>query len=792
MSWFGGNSEDTASLELKINDATSESIPNGEIDLSVGLEITDIIRSKKVGPQQSMRLLKKRLTKTYQNPNLVTLTLKLVDLCVKNGGMHFLIELSSKEFMDYLVDYIFIVHYNTQQRQVIENEAKFKVGSLILSLINDWRIAFENQPRLAYVEKCYHTLMQQGFEFPRLESEVQKLTNNFIESEVPPDWVEGNECMICYSAFSMLNRKHHCRACGGVFCQTHSSNMIPLPSLGITDLVRVCDNCYEKQHIRNSKGTAGMKPHHLKSRSISGPAHPNIPDDEDEQLRRALELSLQDSQNGAYHNVPTVPETPGPGGQEAQAQQNKQQTGHEVEENEDEEMKAAIAASLKAFEEEKRLHGHSNTNEHDSSLWNAPAPAGSLGPEGNYYQSQQQEQDDLYKNLLPGSRPPMRSSGATAGSRSSFQQGRNEVPQAPQQPQHTPKIESLSQKDEESVNLFVTLMNSIKSDPSKQTSVIYDSNLSELYTKVVQLKPKVNRALRAAIQRYELFLDLSTKILAISRLYDQYLDSQLSQAYSSHHMNPPVTNERPPMAVPQLSYTIPQQYSHDSPVANDIPIPSHSNSFSYPEAYGSNQYMGQNVPSAPEGPMGPTATGGFSQYSHQSNALPTNKHSFATYSPPAVHSPGHFADPTSAPLVYATVPSEPPMPQSSGQTATDDTRALVALTGDATTRFPPIEALNTPTASYDAHDPRASPQAQTKDSQQLQLPYPNYQYPQQQGSPETYSYPQHAPEPRYEPPTQLPYNNHPAQPVGDPQAPPAHDVPPSRQRGPVEELLIEL
>lgn len=181
--------------------------------------------------------------------------------------------------------------------------------------------------------------------------------------------------------------------------------------------------------------------------------------------------------------------------------------------------------------------------------------------------------------------------------------------------------------------------------------------------------------------------------------------------------------------------------------------------------------------------MGPTATGGFSHYSYQSNqsnALPTNKHSSATYSPPAVHSPGRFADPSDDTLVYATVPSEPPMLQSSGQTATDDTRGLVTLKDAATTRFPPIEALDTPTASYDAQVTHAPPQSHAKDSPQLQLPYPNYQYPQ------------HMPEPRYGPSTQLPYNDGLAQPAGDTQAPPAQDLSPSHQPGPTEELLIEL
>lgn len=58
MSWFSGSTVPVADLELKINEATSESIPNGELDLAIALEITDLIRSKKIPPKQCMRSLK--------------------------------------------------------------------------------------------------------------------------------------------------------------------------------------------------------------------------------------------------------------------------------------------------------------------------------------------------------------------------------------------------------------------------------------------------------------------------------------------------------------------------------------------------------------------------------------------------------------------------------------------------------------------------------------------------------------------------------------------------------------
>lgn len=38
--------------------------------------------------------------------------------------------------------------------------------------------------------------------------------------------------------------KHNCRACGCLVCDPCSKRRIPIPSIGITAPVRVCDRCY--------------------------------------------------------------------------------------------------------------------------------------------------------------------------------------------------------------------------------------------------------------------------------------------------------------------------------------------------------------------------------------------------------------------------------------------------------------------------------------------------------------------------------------------------------------------
>jgi hypothetical protein len=61
-------------------------------------------------------------------------------------------------------------------------------------------------------------------------------------------WVNGagvQQCMRCLEPFSMRKRKHHCRRCGKVICETCSTHRQPLPNRGYIIPVRVCDGCYE-------------------------------------------------------------------------------------------------------------------------------------------------------------------------------------------------------------------------------------------------------------------------------------------------------------------------------------------------------------------------------------------------------------------------------------------------------------------------------------------------------------------------------------------------------------------
>uniref|UniRef100_A0A7S2XR53 sn-1-specific diacylglycerol lipase n=1 Tax=Attheya septentrionalis TaxID=420275 RepID=A0A7S2XR53_9STRA len=76
-------------------------------------------------------------------------------------------------------------------------------------------------------------------------------------AETLPHWTgfaEDSTCSCCASLFTWASTsdseaqaardKHNCRSCGTLVCDPCSKNRLPLPSLGITVPVRVCDRCY--------------------------------------------------------------------------------------------------------------------------------------------------------------------------------------------------------------------------------------------------------------------------------------------------------------------------------------------------------------------------------------------------------------------------------------------------------------------------------------------------------------------------------------------------------------------
>jgi len=64
---------------------------------------------------------------------------------------------------------------------------------------------------------------------------------------------EHNSCYQCSGRFGLLNRRHHCRDCGHIFCHSCSEHQITGVQ-GYTTAVRCCDECFQTRCDREAAG----------------------------------------------------------------------------------------------------------------------------------------------------------------------------------------------------------------------------------------------------------------------------------------------------------------------------------------------------------------------------------------------------------------------------------------------------------------------------------------------------------------------------------------------------------
>jgi len=91
-------------------------------------------------------------------------------------------------------------------------------------------------------------LREKRMTFRRHESTIIKKEDEEFPAEAPT-WVPDHavkQCSLCNNGFSVIRRRHHCRACGGVVCAHCSPKQILLPTIDPKNKVRVCLPCHDR------------------------------------------------------------------------------------------------------------------------------------------------------------------------------------------------------------------------------------------------------------------------------------------------------------------------------------------------------------------------------------------------------------------------------------------------------------------------------------------------------------------------------------------------------------------
>ncbi|KAI0508726.1 ADP-ribosylation factor-binding protein GGA2 [Xylaria bambusicola] len=150
--------------------ASACSPENFEPNLALNLEIADLINSKKgTAPREAAVAIVNYINS--RNPNVGLLALNLLDICVKNCGYPFHLQISAKEFLNELV------------RRFPERPPfrYTRVQSKILEAIEEWRSTICETSRykedLGFIRDMHRLLSYKGYHFPEVRRDDVAVLN---------------------------------------------------------------------------------------------------------------------------------------------------------------------------------------------------------------------------------------------------------------------------------------------------------------------------------------------------------------------------------------------------------------------------------------------------------------------------------------------------------------------------------------------------------------------------------------------------------------------------------------
>jgi len=125
----------------------------------------------------------------------------------------------------------------------------------------------EKEQWMTHICRCVESLLRNG----------GHMASNQEHAAV---WVpdsEANRCMCCHNThFTVIQRRHHCRACGQVVCRACSARTFILEGISKRP-VRVCDTCYNKlcQGMKITSNANSAVVHPINESSESEDEEPN-------------------------------------------------------------------------------------------------------------------------------------------------------------------------------------------------------------------------------------------------------------------------------------------------------------------------------------------------------------------------------------------------------------------------------------------------------------------------------------------------------------------------------------
>uniref|UniRef100_A0A8C2S5U7 Hepatocyte growth factor-regulated tyrosine kinase substrate n=1 Tax=Capra hircus TaxID=9925 RepID=A0A8C2S5U7_CAPHI len=269
----------SGTFERLLDKATSQLLL--ETDWESILQICDLIRQGDTQAKYAVSSIKKKVND--KNPHVALYALEVMESVVKNCGQTVHDEVANKQTMEEL-------------KELLKRQVEVNVRNKILYLIQAWAHAFRNEPKYKVVQDTYQIMKVEGHVFPE-----------FKESDA-----------------MFAAERHHCRACGQIFCGKCSSKYSTIPKFGIEKEVRVCEPCYEQLNKKaegKAASTTELPPEYLTSplsqQSQLPPKRDETALQEEEELQLALALSQSEAeekermrQKSAYTAYPKAEPTP--------------------------------------------------------------------------------------------------------------------------------------------------------------------------------------------------------------------------------------------------------------------------------------------------------------------------------------------------------------------------------------------------------------------------------------------------------------------------------------------------